>query len=252
MSLAAGIISAVVFASATTGAMLFRVVLFFLTPLSLYLAGLGLGTVAAAIAGITATTLVLLMANPLAAEVYAISTALPALVCTRLAVLSRDTAGEREWYPIGRIVAVAAIFAGVFAILALILLGGDVEALTKMLRSVVESFVKTEMSRLPGAPPITAADIDDDHALDAVVAAVGARPIGHGDNPFKSLACRSHHAGIRPVEASVARSRKLHDAGERHIRLAGGAGAIVRRRHDGAHGRWCCSTVRRSPSDSSG
>ena len=51
LSLAAGIISAVVFASATTGAMLFRVVLFFLTPLSLYLAGLGLGTVAAAIAG---------------------------------------------------------------------------------------------------------------------------------------------------------------------------------------------------------
>ena len=160
LSLAAGIISAVVFASATTGAMLFRVVLFFLTPLSLYLAGLGLGTVVAAIAGITATTLVLLMANPLAAEVYAISTALPALVCTRLAVLSRDTAGEREWYPVGRIVAVAAVFAGVFAILALILLGGEVEALTKMLRGVVESFVKTEMSRLPGAPPITAADID--------------------------------------------------------------------------------------------
>ena len=123
LSLAAGIISAVVFASATTGAMLLRVVLFFLTPLSLYLAGLGLGTVAAAIAGITATTLVLLMANPLAAEVYAISTALPALVCTRLAVLSRDTDGEREWYPIGRIVAVAAVFAGVFAILALILHG---------------------------------------------------------------------------------------------------------------------------------
>ncbi len=43
LALAAGIISAIVFASATTGAMLLRVVLFLLTPLSLYLAGLGLG-----------------------------------------------------------------------------------------------------------------------------------------------------------------------------------------------------------------
>ena len=161
LSLAAGIISAVVFASATTGAMLLRVVLFFLTPLSLYLAGLGLGTVATAIAGITATTIVLLIANPLAAEVYAISTALPALVCTRLAVLSRDSDGEREWYPIGRVVAVAAVFAGMFAIMALILMGGEVETLTKLLRGVVESFVKTELSRIPGAPAITAAEIDE-------------------------------------------------------------------------------------------
>jgi hypothetical protein len=43
LAIAAGVVSAVVFASATTGAMLLRVVLFLLTPLSLYLAGLGLG-----------------------------------------------------------------------------------------------------------------------------------------------------------------------------------------------------------------
>jgi hypothetical protein len=161
LSLAAGIISAVVFASATTGAMVLRVILFFLTPLSLYLAGLGLGTAAAAIAGIAATTVVLLIANPLAAEIYAISTALPAIVCTRLAVLSRGPAEEREWYPIGRVVAVAAIFSGLFAVLALILMGGDVETLTKMLRGLVEGFVKTELSRIPGAPAITPTEIDD-------------------------------------------------------------------------------------------
>jgi hypothetical protein len=161
LAVAAGIISAIVFASATTGAILLRLVLFLLTPLSLYLAGLGLGTIATAIAAATATAIVLLMANPLAAEVYAISTALPAVVCTRLAVLSRDSDGTREWYPIGRIVVVAAIFAGLFAVLALILMGGDVDALTKLLRMVVDSFVKTELTHIPGAPEITSELIDE-------------------------------------------------------------------------------------------
>jgi hypothetical protein len=161
LALAAGLISAVVFASATTGALLLRVVLFFLTPLSLYLAGLGLGTVAAAIAAIAATATVLLMANPLAAEVYAISTALPAVVVTRLALLSREQGEAREWYPIGRIVVIAAVFAGIFAMIALVLMGGDVDTLTKMLRTVVESFVKTELAEIPGAPEINADQIDE-------------------------------------------------------------------------------------------
>ncbi len=161
LAIAAGVISAVVFASATTGAFMLRIVLFLLTPLSLYLTGLGLGPVAAAIAAITATAAVLLIANPLAAEVYAISTALPAVFCTRLALLSREVDGEREWYPIGRVAVTAAIFAAVFAILALLLMGGDIDTLTKMLRTVIESFVKTELARIPGAPAIGPAEIDD-------------------------------------------------------------------------------------------
>lgn len=161
LALAAGLISAVVFASATTGAFLLRVVLFLLTPLSLYLTGLGLGPIAAAIAAITATAGVLVIANPLAAEVYAISTALPAVLCTRFALLSRENDGEREWYPIGRITVAAAIFAGVFTVLALILMGGDVDTLTKLLRTVVEGFVKNEISQIPGAPQIGPAEIDE-------------------------------------------------------------------------------------------
>jgi hypothetical protein len=161
LSLAAGIISAVVFASATTGAMLLRVILFLLTPLSLYLAGLGLGAVASAIAAITATAAVLLIAGPLTAEVYAISTAVPAVICTRMALLSRGTETGREWYPLGRIVVIAALFAGLFAALALIVMGGNIDALTKMLRGAVETFVKSELSRIPGAPAIGAQEIDE-------------------------------------------------------------------------------------------
>jgi hypothetical protein len=161
LSLAAGLISAVVFASATTGAVVLRLILFLLTPLSLYLTGLGLGTIAASIAAVTATLAILVIANPLTAEVYAISTALPAVICTRLALLSRTSGDDLEWYPIGRIIVAEAIFSGVFVMLALVLMGGDVASLTKLMRSVVETFVKTELSRIPGAPEFGAAQIDD-------------------------------------------------------------------------------------------
>lgn len=161
LALAAGFISAIVFASATTGPMILRILLFFLTPLSLYLAGLGLGPRAAAIAAIAAVLIILLIANPLTAVVYAASTAAPAIVLTRSALLSRSDSGETEWYPVGRIVMTAALFAGAFTLLALMLLGADLEALTKAMRSVVEAFVKNELPNIPGSTPITDAQIDD-------------------------------------------------------------------------------------------
>jgi hypothetical protein len=161
LALAAGLVSAIVFASATTGPMALRILLFFLTPLSLYLAGLGLGPRAAAIAAVAAVVIILLLANPLTAIVYAVSTAAPAVMLTRSALLSRSDGDATEWYPIGRIVMMAALFAGAFTLLALMLLGADLDALTKAMRSVVETFVKTELPSIPGAAPITDAQIDD-------------------------------------------------------------------------------------------
>jgi hypothetical protein len=166
LAIAAGVIAAVVFASATTGPMLLRFVLFFLTPLSLYLAGLGIGPMAAAIAATVATLTILLLTNPIAALVFAVSAGAPAAMTTRLALLGRQTgdAGADapvEWFPIGRIVLAAAMFGGIFAALALIVMGGDVDALTKAMRGLVENFVKTEMPQIPGATPLTDAQIDE-------------------------------------------------------------------------------------------
>ena len=108
LAIAAGLISAVVFASATTGPMILRFVLFFLTPLSLYLAGLGIGPRGAAIAAFSATVTILFLTNPLAALVFAVSAGAPAVIATRLTLLGRPLNDEDgaplEWYPIGRIV----------------------------------------------------------------------------------------------------------------------------------------------------
>ena len=154
MSLGAGLISAIVFASATTGPMLARFALFLLTPLALYLAGLGLGPLSAALAGLAATAIVALIAQPVAALVYGVSEALPAFLLCRQALLARGEGEEREWFPVGHMVATAALMAGLSALLILVLMGADVEALTKSMKTFVETFVKSELPGLPGAPTI--------------------------------------------------------------------------------------------------
>ncbi|MGL4396042.1 MAG: DUF2232 domain-containing protein [Hyphomicrobium sp.] len=161
----AGLIAAVVFVSATTGAMAARVVFFLLTPLSIYLAGLGVGLNAALVAGVAATAVIFALSNPATAVVFAAGEAIPAIVLCRLAMLSRGDDDAREWYPPGRLVAIAAIFSGAFAVLVITLLGADIETLTKSLRVVIDQFAKSELPSIPGSAPLTDTQIDEITAL---------------------------------------------------------------------------------------
>jgi Predicted membrane protein (DUF2232) len=165
IALGAGLISATVFASATTGPLLVRMLLFLLTPLALFLAGLGLGPVSAAIAGIAGTAIVFAAGSATAAVVFAASQALPVVVLVYLASLNRPLAEGREWYPVGRLVIAAALMAGAFATLTLILLGGDVDALRKSLRSMLQVFVTTELPKMPDAPTLAPSDLDEATAV---------------------------------------------------------------------------------------
>ena len=71
IGLGAGLVSAVVFASAGTGPMAARILLFVLTPLPLLLAGLGWRWSAAAVGALAASALVALVASPFSALVFA-------------------------------------------------------------------------------------------------------------------------------------------------------------------------------------
>ena len=161
IALGAGLISAIVFASATTGPLLVRILLFLLTPLALFLAGLSAGTRAAAIAGIAGSALVIAAGGSTAALIFATSQALPVVVLVHLASLNRQTEGETEWYPVGRIVIAVVLMAAAFSTLTLFLLGGNVETLRETLRTLLESFIQNELAKMPDAPPLGPKEIDE-------------------------------------------------------------------------------------------
>jgi hypothetical protein len=166
IGLGAGLVSAVVFASATTGPVLIRMVLFLLTPLALFLAGLGLGPLAAAAGGLAGTMLVLVAGSLAGALVFAAAQAIPVVILTYLASLNRQTGdGVVEWYPAGRLIIVAAILAGLFSTLTLFLLGGDVETLRTALRDMLQTFVSNELPKMPDAPTLGPAEIDEATAI---------------------------------------------------------------------------------------
>ena len=149
LGLAAGFISAIVFASATAGPMLSRLILFLLTPFSLYLAGLGLGFGPLLIGSAAATAIILLLSNPLTALVYAASEALPAILLTRLTLTAREEDGKLHWYPLGRIIISAALISGALSFVYLAIQGADIEVLTKAIRPEIENFAKS-LASVPG------------------------------------------------------------------------------------------------------
>lgn len=149
LGLAAGFISAIVFASATAGPMLSRLILFLLTPFSLYLAGLSLGFGPLLIGSAAATAIILLLSNPLTALVYAASEALPAILLTRLTLTAREEDGKLHWYPLGRIIISAALISGALSFVYLAIQGADIEALTKAIRPEIENFAKS-LASVPG------------------------------------------------------------------------------------------------------
>lgn len=153
----AGLISAVTFASATTGAPLFQFVLFLLTPLPVYLAGLGMGWFAAVVAGLTGGIALAIFTHPVAGLAFAATQLAPAGLLTYLAQLARPIAAPAspagspaqaasvEWYPIGRLIVWTAVIAVILTTAMLLLLGQDVEGLRQSLREFMQKVIEQGM-----------------------------------------------------------------------------------------------------------
>lgn len=157
IGLGGGIASAVLFSSAAGGGAAGRLVLYVLVPLPCLLAGLGWGSGAAGIAAGTGAAGVGAVLGLKAALVFFLSQGVPAAVLCHLALLSRPlysalsqtgaTAPAHEWYPPGRLTAVATLMAGVLAALSLLVLGPDLDTLRGLLRELIE---KVFLKELPG------------------------------------------------------------------------------------------------------
>src|SRR3954447_21931982 len=146
IALAAGSASALMFASISSGA-LFSLVLFYLAPLPLMVAGLGWGPLSATIGGISAAIgLAAIFGLPYCLA-FVLTVALPAWWLGHLALLGRPVATAAsagngaapaapamEWYPVGRILLWTAGFAALTTMAALFTLGTDAGTITDALR----------------------------------------------------------------------------------------------------------------------
>ncbi|MDB5632833.1 MAG: hypothetical protein JWR49_1688 [Tardiphaga sp.] len=172
IALAAGAASALMFASIISGALI-SLLLFYLAPLPLMVAGLGWGPLAASIGGIAAGTgLGLLFGMPYLIA-FVVTVALPAWWLGHLALLGRPVsegvpatngaaavAPVVEWYPIGRILLWVAGFAALTTMGALLTLGTDGETILASL--------KRALMRIMG-PRSGVADGDAEQLINALV-----------------------------------------------------------------------------------
>lgn len=153
IGLGGGIASAVLFSSAAAGGAPGRLVLYVLVPLPCLLAGLGWGATAAGIAAGAGAAGVGVALGVKAAILFFLSQGVPAAILCHLALLNRPLPSgpaatpTLEWYPPGRLTAVATVMAGVLAALSLLVLGPDLDALRGLLRELIE---KVFLKEWPG------------------------------------------------------------------------------------------------------
>jgi hypothetical protein len=109
----------------------------YMTQLPLFVAGLWLGTGAAALAGLTGALVLLAASDLLGAAVFAGLNAVPVALIVRQALLARrDASGTVVWYPLGLLTAWLTAFALAGMAAALLWLGGP-ERLQSALKGVV-------------------------------------------------------------------------------------------------------------------
>jgi hypothetical protein len=172
IALAAGCASALMFASIISGALI-SLLLFYLAPLPLMVAGLGWGPLSAAIGGIAAALgLGAIFGIPYCIA-FVLTVALPAWWLGHLALLGRPIATASagngaapvppvmEWYPVGRILLWTAGFAVLTTMAALLTLGTDAATITGALRR--------GLLRIIGVRDPAPATGDTEHLVDALV-----------------------------------------------------------------------------------
>ena len=170
IALAAGLASALMFASITSGALI-SLLLINLAPLPLMVVGLVWGPISAAIGGTAATAIIAALFGLPYAVAFAIVNALPAWWLAHLVLLGRplpkdSTAAPEdavEWYPVGRILLWIVVFASVITAATLLMMGSDAAAIQSAIRKGWSDFLEAASLAL------------NDSALDALVAIA---PIG--------------------------------------------------------------------------
>ncbi len=158
VGIGAGLAAALLFLAPASGTVL-AFPLFALTGLPIAIAGLGWGAIGGVIAAAVGAFGVLSLTHWAGAALFAFIFGAPLAVLARLANLSRPLGsdGEREWYPLGRLLlaAVVAVTGGLWIIGAVI--GFDPQALVGEMTAALTQWIA---GANPAGTPPTAADIE--------------------------------------------------------------------------------------------
>ncbi len=156
IGIGAGLASAVLYASAWTGTVLGLFVLFFMSPMPVAIAGFGWGWAYGALAAAVGCIVILFSGGPWSGIVYLIALGAPGAVLSYLALLNRTNPdGTVEWYPVGRIIMWASLWAGVTAAAGLLTLGTDFAAVKATIVEMLDKSLFAEGTG-PGGRTVTA------------------------------------------------------------------------------------------------
>ena len=152
---AAGLLSALVFASVASGSAL-AIPLFYLAPLPVLVAALGWSHVAGLIAaGVAAVGLGVAFGSMLFV-VFLVGVGLPAWWLGYLALLARPGANAApnhlEWYPVGRLVIWAALLGSLIVVSVIARFGLDADNIQAGLKRILESVFQLQTSAGGAAP----------------------------------------------------------------------------------------------------
>ncbi len=144
---------------------LISIIIFYLSPLPLFLAGFSRGWASALLgAAVMAIVLAVLTGNMAFALMALISAGLAPVVASIFSMISRSVSqtsnegeartDDREWYPEGRLVLWLAVIAAAVTGISILVMGADIETfkafLTKQITPILDAF---EKRMPPGQPP---------------------------------------------------------------------------------------------------
>jgi hypothetical protein len=155
IGLSAGAATALLFASVASGSPL-SVLLFYLAPLPILIAGLGWSHWAALLAAIFASASLAAVFGAFFFIAFLLGVGLPAWWLGYLALLARPATNGSgdglEWYPVGHLVVWAAMVGALVVIAAMLNFGTDEDTFRSTLRSGLERMLRVA-DRLPAGAP---------------------------------------------------------------------------------------------------
>lgn len=160
IALGAGLISAIVFVSATTGPTVVRMIMLAIVSLPVALAGYSYNALTSALAAAIGTLIIMALASPAAGAVFAASAAFPAAILVYLGLLNRATGnGKVEWFPLGQLLLVASAMGATVVGAGLLLGAGSVDHLKSVIRASFDKMLKSGLGGLPSGGAMPEADM---------------------------------------------------------------------------------------------